>query len=121
MQIGGIQMKDIFGFPDEWAKFQERFPTFLEAFDALAETMNKVQVRTFTSQSPADETVFFLTSLVFEDFTEVWLMAGNGLGTGALKALRGMYERAVTAAYISQYPDEAKSFWKYWPIPTANC
>ncbi len=44
-------------------------------------------------------------------------MAGNGLGTGALKVLRGMYERTVTAAFISQFPDEVKRFWKYWPIP----
>lgn len=79
--------------------------------------MNRVRVRTFTPRSPADEAVFFLSSLVFEDFTEVWVMAGNGLGTGALKILRGMYERAVTAAYISKSPDEAKRFWKYWPIP----
>lgn len=115
-----MKLKDgdyIFGFPDEWAKFQDCFPEFLKAFDALAATMNKVRVRTFEPQSTADETVFFLASLVYEDFTEVWLMAGNGLGTGALKALRGLYERAVTAAYISQYPDEAKCFWKYWPIP----
>jgi hypothetical protein len=84
MQIGGIQMKDgdyIFGFPDEWAKFQERFPAFLKAFDALAETMRKVRVRSFTPQRhPADLTVFFLASLVSEDFTEAWVMAGNGLG-----------------------------------------
>jgi len=44
-------------------------------------------------------------------------MAGNGLGTGALKVLRGMYERAVTAAYVSRFPDEAKRFWEYWSIP----
>ena len=46
-----MELKDgdyIFGFLDEWAKFQERFPAFLNAFDALAETMNKVRVRTFT-------------------------------------------------------------------------
>lgn len=118
--MGRIQMKAgdyIFGFPDEWAKFQGRFPAFLEAFDALAGTMNKVRVRTFIPTThPADETVFFLGSLVQEDFTEVWLMAGNGLGTGALKVLRSMYERAVTAAYISRFPDEAKQFWKYGPI-----
>jgi hypothetical protein len=121
MEIGGVRLKDgdhIFGFPDEWAKFQERFPEFLKAFDALAQTMNKVRVRTFIPQNrPADETVFFLSSLVFEDFTEVWVMAGNGLGTGALKSLRGMYERTVTAAYISVFPSEAKRFWAYWSIP----
>ena len=121
MEIGGVRLKDgdyIFGFPDEWAKFQERFPNFLKAFDALAETMNKVRVRTFTPENhPVDATLFLLSSLVFEDFTEVWIMAGNGLGTGALKVLRGMYERAVTAAYVSRFPDEAKRFWKYWSIP----
>ena len=120
MEVGGIRLRDgdyIFGFPNEWAKFQERFPNFLKAFDALAETMNKVRVRTFTpANHPVDETVFFLSSLVFEDFTEVWVMAGNGLGTGALKVLRGMYECAVTAAYISRFPDEAKQFWKFGPI-----
>jgi len=108
----------LFGFPDEWAKFQERFPAFLKAFDALAGTMNKVRIRAFTPRThPADLTVFFLASLVSEDFAEVWVMAGNGLGTGALKVLRGMYERAVTAAYISQFADEAKRFWKYSSIP----
>ena len=85
-------MKDhyIFGFPDEWAKFQERFPGFLKAFDPLTETLNKVRVRTFTPRNhPVDLTVFFLCSVVIEDFTEVSVMAGNGLGTGALKVLRG--------------------------------
>jgi uncharacterized protein (DUF4415 family) len=106
----------VFGFPEEWVAFQQHHARFLESFETLAETMNKVRVRTFTPRSPADETVFFLGSLVFEDFTEVWLMAGNGLGTGALKVLRGMYERAVAAAYISRFPDEAKRFWKYGAI-----
>jgi hypothetical protein len=109
MEVGGVTLKDgdyIFGFPDEWAKFQERFPDFLKAFDTLGETMNKARVRTFTpANRPVDETVFFLSSLVFEDFTEVWVMAGNGLGTGALKVLLGMYELAVTAAYLSRFPD----------------
>lgn len=121
MKIGDVQLKDgdyIFGFPEEWAKFQERFPGFLKVFDALADTANRVRRRTFTPENhPVDLTVFFLCSLVFEDFTEVWVMAGNGLGTGALKVLRGMYERAVTAAYLSRFPDEAKRFWKYWSIP----
>jgi hypothetical protein len=86
-QRNGLPMKNgdyIFGFPEEWAKFQERFPAFLQAFDALADTMNTIKVRTFTPRSAADETVFFLSPLVFEDFTEVWLMAGNGSGNTSL-------------------------------------
>ena len=119
MEIGGVPLKEgdyIFGFPDEWAKFQERFSPFLEKFGDLAKTIDKVQNRTFMSQGLADMTVFFLGSLVAQDFTEVWLLAGNGLGTGALKVLRGMYERAVTAAFISRFPDEAKRFWNYGAI-----
>lgn len=121
MEIDDVHLRDgdyIFGFPEEWAKFKERFPGFLNAFDSLVDTANRVRRRTFTPQNhPVDLTVFFLCCLVFEDFTEVWVMAGNELGTGALKVLRGMYERAVTAAYLSKFPDEAKQFWKYWSIP----
>jgi hypothetical protein len=119
MQISGYQLQEgayVFGFPEEWAAFQEQHTKFLASFEALAETINHVKVRTFEPKSPTDDTVFFLGSLVSEDFTEVWLMAGNGLGTGALKVLRGMYECAVTAAYISRFPNEAERFWKYGAI-----
>jgi hypothetical protein len=119
MEISGFKLKDgayVFGFPEKWSAFRERHTKFLAVFDALAETINHANIRTFRPKSPADETVFFLSLLVSEDFTEVWLMAGNGLGTGAMKVLRGMYERAVTAAYIARFPDEAKRFWSYGNI-----
>ena len=83
MEIGGFELKDgayVFGFPHEWSAFQKRHAKFLEAFDPLADTNNRVKVRTFDSKCPADDTVFFLGSLVSEDFTEVWLLAGNGMG-----------------------------------------
>ena len=50
MEIGGFTLKDgayVFGFPEEWAVFQERHAKFLKAFNALAETINHVKVRTF--------------------------------------------------------------------------
>jgi hypothetical protein len=105
-----------FGFPDEWAAFEGQHAKFLEALDALTETINCVKCRTFHNSCPADEIVFFLGSVVSEDFTEVWLLAGNGLGTGAMKVLRGMYERTVTAAYISKFPEQVKPFSDYGQI-----
>jgi hypothetical protein len=119
MRLGDSHLADgayVFGFPDEWAAFQERHVEFLKALENLIDTINRVKAHTFTPRCLAGEVLLFLGSLVFEDFTEVWVMAGNGLGTGALKVLRGMYERTVTAAYIARFPDEAKQFWKFGAI-----
>ena len=36
-----------------------------------------------------------LGRICVEEFNEILLLAGNGRGVGALKVLRGMFERAV--------------------------
>ena len=38
------------------------------------------------------------------------LLAGNGYGVGALKIVRGLYERAVAIAYLSINPEKAVDF-----------
>lgn len=58
----------------------------------------------------ADAAVFFLGRTAVEDFTELIVLAGNGMGVGAYKILRGMYERIVTAAFIAEHPSEARPF-----------
>lgn len=119
MQIGNLELPEgsfVFGFPEEWVAFQQKHPKFVEALAPLAETAQHAIRRSFIPKSPADELVFFMGALVLEDFTELWLLAGNGCGTGALKILRGMYERTVTAAYVSKFPDEARRFWRFGAI-----
>ena len=113
-----LRMPDsfVFGFPNEWAFFQKEHPKFVEALDCLAETQQKAMKRTFVPSSAAEELVFFSGSLVMEDFVELWVLAGNGCGLGALKVLRGMYERTVTAAYVSQFPEQARRFWNFGVI-----
>ena len=106
----------VFGFADQWLAFQQAHPEFIAALEPLAKTTEKAMRRTFNHKKPADALVFLSGSVVHEDFTEIWVLAGNGLGTGALKILRGMYERTVTAAYLSRFPDEAKRFWDYGSI-----
>jgi hypothetical protein len=39
-----------------------------------------------------DKFVYFYGNLVAEDFMEIFLMAANGYGYGAMKLLRSMYE-----------------------------
>src|SRR5271167_491232 len=51
-----------------------------------------------------DLIVYTLGRIAVDDFNELVVLAGNGRGVGALKILRGMYERIVTAAYVAQTP-----------------
>lgn len=76
----------------------------------------------FEDQMTADRVVFGLGWLIVDDFGELLTLSGNGLGIGAYKILRGMYERIVTSAYIAKNPSEARPFveddvikkWKLW-------
>ena len=76
----------------------------------------------FEDKVMADRLVFFLGRTAADDFGELLILGGNGYGIGALKILRGMYERIVTAAYIAKNPSEARVFaeddvikkWTLW-------
>jgi hypothetical protein len=57
-----------------------------------------------------DLIVYTLGRIAVDDFSEVVVLAGNGWGVGALKILRGMYERVVTAAYIARTPEASRAF-----------
>jgi hypothetical protein len=102
---------------------------FLREFSALDELVQSTFFRELewaskpdTRNLKADFVVFYLGRIAAEDFLEIFLLASNGLGVGALKSLRGMYERVVTAAFISKNPAEAHAFseddlvkrWKYF-------
>jgi hypothetical protein len=60
--------------------------------------------------------VFCLLEVVFDDFGELLILAGNGKGFGAQKNLRGMYEHLVTAAFLAQNPAESVNFNDHAPI-----
>jgi hypothetical protein len=57
-----------------------------------------------------DLIVFTLGRIAADDFGELIVLAGNGWGIGALKILRGMYERVVTSAYIAKVPEASRAF-----------
>ena len=58
----------------------------------------------------SDLIVYTLGRIAWDDFGELMVLAGNGLGVGALKILRGMYERVVTSAYIAKNPQASRAF-----------
>jgi hypothetical protein len=56
-----------------------------------------------------ERTIYFLGRIVAEEFMEILMLCGNGYGIAAQKILRGMYERAVTARYLFQRPDQIEN------------
>jgi Family of unknown function (DUF5677) len=104
-----------FGIPDEWVEFAEDHKLFLERFPNLKEAMNVAFVRQGATSEPVDRVVFFSGRLCTEDFMEILLLCGNGYGIGALKIVRGMYERCVTARYLHAHTEETEGFFDfYW-------
>jgi hypothetical protein len=73
-------------------------------------------VTEFDNKIWAHRVVFYLGRITADDFSELLLLASNGYGFGALKILRGMYERVVTAAFISKNPTEVRHFFNDSPI-----
>lgn len=110
----------IIGYPDEWRTFVRGHSMFYEVLPKVMEAINLAFNRTFHSKNKADSLVFLLGCLVVEDFDEIMLLSGNGRGFGSQKILRGMFERAVTLAYLHEHredvPDEASRFLKFYPI-----
>src|ERR1700674_1350537 len=53
-----------------------------------------------TDEELAQRVAFFLEKAAYEDFGELLILAGNGMGIGAKKTLRSIYERLVTAMFI---------------------
>ena len=79
----------------------------------LGDAVNLAFARTQVMDTPIDKFVYFYGSLVAEDFMEVFLMAANGYGYGAMKLLRSMYEHAVTLKYLHDHPEELQAFFEF--------
>lgn len=105
----------VIGTPSEWTAFAGRNVRFFERHDALKRAMAFAFERDLPAgASEADRVVYALGKLCVEDFEEIFILAGNGRGFGALKLLRGMFERYVTALHISVTPADAQDFMDYY-------
>ncbi|HEV2315181.1 MAG TPA: DUF5677 domain-containing protein [Candidatus Acidoferrales bacterium] len=102
------------GSAEEQADFLKRHDLFMTRFPNLRRTFEAAFTRQFSSAEPVDRVVFSLGRLCVEDFMEILVLSGNGYGIGALKILRGMYERAITGLYLHVKPEEAENFIDYY-------
>src|SRR5713226_6102082 len=107
-----------FGNYDAWQSFNEQFPCFVRIHPALQELRDKVFVGQFEVRHHADHIIFGLGRVCVEDFEQILNLCGNGFGIGALQMVRSLYERQITAAFISKYPEEVDAFTDYDAIHT---
>lgn len=108
------QPASIYGFPDAASAFDQRHPHWQVVMTRLHGVINLAFTRTHGVMANAiDRFVYFYGNLVAEDFMEVFLMAANGYGFGAMKLLRSMYEHAVTLKYLHEHPDELQAFFDF--------
>ncbi len=105
-----------FGNVKEQERFRRDFPTFIKYHDPLEKTIDRVFERDLGPAIKIDRTVFGLGIICAEDFQQAYILCGNGFGIGALQIVRGMYERQVTAAYLSKFPGEVDAFLSYHHI-----
>jgi hypothetical protein len=103
-----------FGNVGEWQDFNRRNGKFLGRFGNLKRALAIAFARSDESTKPIDRMIFYLGRLCVEEFNEILVLAGNGYGIGALKLLRGMYERSVTAHYLHLHPELIDDFLEYY-------
>lgn len=103
------------GQPEEWQRFSERVPGFVEEIPNLYSLARAVFERGMPPTKD-DLVIEGLGLLVWEDFKEIVTLAANGHGFGALKLLRGMFERIATVSYLQKHTDELEAFRAYEPV-----
>jgi len=108
----GIDQK--FGNALAQASFVKRHRDFLSLIELLRRTCEAADK--IGPMHRDDLVMYSLVRLVIEDFNEVILLAANGTTTGAMKILRGMFERTVTVCYLEKHLQEIDLFVDYWAV-----
>jgi hypothetical protein len=95
----------------DWATFTRETPEFPELYHKLFRTIPQLALDT----TPADDDVAgaVITELMvasLPDFDDILLLCSKDHHWGALKLLRGLFERTVTLKYLAQNPGEVEAF-----------
>jgi hypothetical protein len=104
----------LLGNPQAQADFFKRNEVLIERLKNIQAACNAADI--IGQMNKDDMVIYCLVRLVIEDFHEVMLLCANGMTTGAMKILRGMFERTVTACYLEKRPEEKEKFVNYWPV-----
>src|SRR5258708_17523905 len=105
-----------FGDTEAYRAFHARYPNFEGTFDRLLVITNKCFSRRLENRTTLQDVCFSIGETCRDEFADIIFLGVNGHGTAAMKLIRGLYERAVTLAYIIKYPKKAKRYLHYTAI-----
>lgn len=110
-----VEPELIIGTAEQRSRFLKRHQDFVEEMPNLYALARAVFEREYLSDQTS-AVIYSLGLLAWEDFEELFALAGIGSGFGALKLLRGFYERVVTLAYLQKHQSEIDKFVSYEAI-----
>src|ERR1051326_2454009 len=107
----------IISFGDQEAQqaFVKQYQSFLLGLEDIKKAIDIV-IFNGKRKNKADRVIYYLARMAFEDFNEILVLCANGLSTGAMKILRGMFERTVVLMYLHKHPDEVDLFLEFFWI-----
>ena len=99
-------------------KLQEDFvKRHLPFLNALKDIKSACDIAIFKTPTETLESrlMLYLARMVFDDdFGSILTLCANGLSTGAMQILRGMFERTVTLCYLKKHMDQTHLFLNYY-------
>ncbi len=103
------------GFPDAQKAFLNTYQSLVDSLPNIKSAVDTVIFNAAKEELP-DKVIYSLSRMVFEDFNEILLLCANGLSTGGMKILRGMFERTVTNCYLVKHPEKTRLFWNFFVV-----
>jgi len=104
-----------FGNTNSTRLFYTTYPNISPLILGIIDLTNKC-VKSPNPLSKENQVIYGLCYKCRQDFLEISHLAVSQYGDGALKILRVLYERSITAAYLMKHPDETDKFIKYFDI-----
>lgn len=104
----------VFGHEEFWRKAYAQHGRQFDAVDDLVRLGDEMAK---AADEKADESVkkviCALTRATISGACEAVVLCGNGLGPGAMKIVRGMYESRWTAEYLRRHPGEVEDYLEF--------
>jgi hypothetical protein len=96
---------------DECQYFGERYEPVIQATvhanDLCHDLIKGAKAK---AQDQRTNILWMMAASCLMEFEDIFLLAGNGRGTGSIKLLRAFYERVVTLTYLANHPDKTGQF-----------
>lgn len=100
-----------YGFPEIWESVYAKFRVFFDSAEEFSDLAEQIlQAAQHKALETHEKAVFALARLTVIGMTELLVLASNGCGQGAMKIARGMFESALYAEYLRQYPEEVEDY-----------